>query len=188
MDRGEVRRRTRPRRRPRPYTPLRTARLPGHRRDRRRRLAQDRRAPARDQPRDPRPQTRRRQQGRQAGGRSVTQSRIFATLPAAGLEAPRAGRLPDSARDLAHDDVLWPGTSLLRQGPPMARGRHRGQGRPRTPGAGRLPHRLRGHDPARAPGPAPAVGPRSRQGRSLPLHGVLSLTSSSGRGAYAGRG
>ncbi|MBM9508222.1 LLM class flavin-dependent oxidoreductase [Actinacidiphila acididurans] len=58
--------------------------------------------------------------GGNAGGRSVTQSRIFATLPAAGLDALRAGRLPDSARDLAHDDVLWPGISLLQQGPPMA--------------------------------------------------------------------
>jgi alkanesulfonate monooxygenase len=58
--------------------------------------------------------------GGNAGGRSVTQSRVFATLPEAGLEALRAGRLPDSARDLAHDEVLWPGISLLQQGPPMA--------------------------------------------------------------------
>jgi alkanesulfonate monooxygenase len=58
--------------------------------------------------------------GGNAGGSSVTQSRVFATLPSAGLDALRSGRLPDSARDLAHDDNLWPGISLLQQGPPMA--------------------------------------------------------------------
>ena len=58
--------------------------------------------------------------GGNAGGTSVTQSRIFAHLPESGLEAIRSGRVPDSARDLAADDNLWPGISLLQQGPPMA--------------------------------------------------------------------
>jgi alkanesulfonate monooxygenase len=58
--------------------------------------------------------------GGNGGGTSVTQSRIFAHLPEAGLEAIRSGRVPDSARDLSFDDNLWPGISLLQQGPPMA--------------------------------------------------------------------
>jgi alkanesulfonate monooxygenase len=58
--------------------------------------------------------------GGNGGGTSVTQSRIFAHLPERGLEAIRSGRVPDSARDLAADDHLWPGISLLQQGPPMA--------------------------------------------------------------------
>jgi alkanesulfonate monooxygenase len=58
--------------------------------------------------------------GGNGGGTSVTQSRIFAHIPEAGLEAIRSGRVPDSARDLSFDDNLWPGISLLQQGPPMA--------------------------------------------------------------------
>jgi alkanesulfonate monooxygenase len=58
--------------------------------------------------------------GGNGGGTSVTQSRIFEHLPEAGLEAIRSGRVPDSARDLSFDDNLWPGISLLQQGPPMA--------------------------------------------------------------------
>ncbi|KIF76698.1 hypothetical protein QR77_28220 [Streptomyces sp. 150FB] len=57
--------------------------------------------------------------GGNGGGTSVTQSRIFAHIPERGLAAIRAGDLPD-ARDLSHDENLWPGISLLQQGPPMA--------------------------------------------------------------------
>jgi alkanesulfonate monooxygenase len=57
--------------------------------------------------------------GGNGGGTSVTQSRVFAHIPESGLSAIRAGTLPD-ARDLAHDENLWPGISLLQQGPPMA--------------------------------------------------------------------
>jgi alkanesulfonate monooxygenase len=59
-------------------------------------------------------------QGGNGGGTSVTQSRIFAHIPERGLEAIRSGRVPESARDLSADDHLWPGISLLQQGPPMA--------------------------------------------------------------------
>lgn len=58
--------------------------------------------------------------GGNGGGTSVTQSRIFAHLPESGLEAIRSGRVPGAARDLSSDDNLWPGISLLQQGPPMA--------------------------------------------------------------------
>jgi alkanesulfonate monooxygenase len=58
--------------------------------------------------------------GGNGGGTSVTQSRIFAHLPETGMDAIRSGRVPDSARDLSFDDNLWPGISLLQQGPPMA--------------------------------------------------------------------
>lgn len=58
--------------------------------------------------------------GGNGGGTSVTQSRIFAHIPERGLEAIRSGQVPTSARDLAADDNLWPGMSLLQQGPPMA--------------------------------------------------------------------
>ncbi|MEW2545771.1 LLM class flavin-dependent oxidoreductase [Streptomyces sp. NPDC047002] len=57
--------------------------------------------------------------GGNGGGTSVTQSRVFAHLPAKALDVLRDGGLP-AARDLAHDDNLWPGISLLQQGPPMA--------------------------------------------------------------------
>ncbi|HHT0369219.1 TPA: LLM class flavin-dependent oxidoreductase [Raoultella planticola] len=57
--------------------------------------------------------------GGNAGGTSVTQSRIFAHLPARVLETIAAGRIPD-ARELSVDEHLWPGIALLQQGPPMA--------------------------------------------------------------------
>ncbi len=58
--------------------------------------------------------------GGNGGGTSVTQSRIFAHIPRQGLDAIASGRVPVSARDLAADEHLWPGISLLQQGPPMA--------------------------------------------------------------------